>query len=123
MVTRREPSSPQSRYVLDILPALLRSPFVARLVLGCDQRVGAATLFRREIEVAAGVADAALDMASLCLGCSEEPLSPRGVEQESAQLPAVGAFALERVRPGPIAGGFQRESDPRLQMVESRLPE
>src|SRR5215218_2595560 len=101
-------SSPQCRYVLDVLSALLCAPFVARLIFSRDQRVRAASLFGREIEVAFGIADAALDVAPLCLRRPEKPLSPCGVEQESAQLPAVAALARERVVPRPIAGSLQR---------------
>jgi hypothetical protein len=44
--------------MLQILPALPRAPLVAGLVLGRNQRVGAAALFGREIKITARMAHA-----------------------------------------------------------------
>src|SRR6266536_3536593 len=54
--------SAQRRHMLQILPALLRAPFVAGLVLGGDQRMGAAAPIRREVKVARRAPDALLDV-------------------------------------------------------------
>src|SRR5260370_31481451 len=46
----RPSSSAQRRHMLQILPALLRAPFVAGLVLGGHQRVWAAAPLRLEVK-------------------------------------------------------------------------
>ena len=101
-------SSTQRRHILQILPALPCASFVAGLVLGRDQRVGAAALFGREVKIARGVPDALLDVGPPALDRLQAPLLLMGGNQERAQLVAVGACAFERVGPGPVSRGLQR---------------
>src|ERR1700730_11621856 len=109
--------------MLQILPALLRAPLVAGLVLDGDQRVGTAAPFGCEVDVARGIPDALLDVAPPVLACLQAPLLLTGIDQERAQLAAVGACALEWVDPGPVSWGVQRQRDPPAHMVERRFPE
>src|SRR5580693_3152904 len=90
---RGRPSSAQHRYMLHILPALLRAPLVAGLVLGGDQRVRAAPPFGREVKIACCGPNASLDMAPPALDRLQAPLRLMGIDQEHAELAAVGACA------------------------------
>src|SRR5260370_32629634 len=92
----------QRRHMLQILPALLRAPFVAGLVLGGHQRVGAAAPFRREVKVAGRAPDALLDMGPPILDRLQAPLLLIRRNQERAQPTPVAACAFEKVSPGPV---------------------
>jgi len=116
-------SSAQRRHMLQILPALLRAPFVAGLVLGGDQRVGAAAPFCREVKVAHSAPDALLDMGPPILDRLQAPLLLIRRNQERAQPTAVAACAFEKVSPGPVPWRLQRLGDAPAQVVERRLSE
>lgn len=81
--------------MFQILPALLRAPFVAGLVFSGDQRVGAAASFRREIKVARRAADVLLDMGPPILDRLQAPLLLIRRNQECAQSTAVATCAFE----------------------------
>jgi hypothetical protein len=89
-------SSAQRRDMLEILPALLCAPPVAGLVLGGDERVGAAASFGREVEVACRAPDVLLDVGPSILGRLQAPLLLIRLNQEGAERAAVGAWAFER---------------------------
>src|SRR5882724_2326724 len=109
--------------MLQILPALPCAPLVTGLILGRDQRVGAAAPFGREVEVARGVPDALLDMGAPVLDRFQAPLPLLGVKQERAQRAAVSARAFQGVGPGPVAWRFQGKGDAPAQMIERRVAE
>jgi hypothetical protein len=116
-------SSAQRRHMLQILPALLCAPFVAGLVLHGDQRVWAAALFGREVEVARRAPDALLDMGPPILDRLQAPLLLIRRNQERTQSATVAARAFEWVGPYPIPWRLQRQGDAPAQMVERRLTE
>src|SRR6266702_8341964 len=97
--------------MLQILPALLCAPFVAGLVLGGHQRVGAAAPFRHDVKVARRALDALLVMGPPILDRPQAPLLFTRRYQECAQSTAGGTIAFERVGPGPIPWRVQRQSD------------
>src|SRR5260221_13119940 len=109
--------------MLQILPPLLRAPFVAGLVLGGHQRVGTAAPFRREVKVARRAPDALLDMGPPILDRLQAPLLLIRRNQERAQPTAVAACAFEKVSPGPVPWRLQRQGDAPAQVVERRLSE
>src|SRR5271166_5373215 len=82
--------------------ALLCAPLVAGLILDGDKHVGAAPPFGREIEVARRAPHVLLDMGPSILGRLQPPLLLIRLNQEDAERTAVGAWAIERVVPGPV---------------------
>jgi len=106
--------------MLQILPALLCAPIIAGLVLGGDQRVGAAAPFRREVKVARRASDRLLDMGPPILNRLEAPLPLIRRRQERAESTAIATCAFERVSPGPVPWRVQRQRDAPAQMVERR---
>ena len=83
--------------MLQILPALLRAPLVAGLVLGGDQRVRAAPPFGREVKIACCGPNVSLDMAPPALDRLQAPLRLMGIDQERGVI----IWAIV----GPQAGG------------------
>jgi len=94
--------------MLQILPALLCAPFVAGLVLGGDQRVGAAAPFGCEVKVTRRAPDALLDMDPPILDRLQAPLLLIRRNQERAQSTAIDTWAFEWVGPGPVPWRLQR---------------
>ncbi len=107
--------------MLEIQTALLCAPLVAGLVLGGDERVGAAASFGGEVEVARRVPYVLLDMGPPIQGRLQAPLLLIRLNQERAERTAVGSWAFERVGPGPVPRRLKRKSDASAQMVERRL--
>src|SRR5712664_4327235 len=119
--TRCSPA--QRRHMLQILPALLRAAFVAGLVLGGDQRVGAAAPFGGQVKVTCRTPNTLLDMGPPILDRLQVQLPLIRRNQERAQSTAVATCAFEWVGPGPIPRRLQRQGDALAQVVESRLSE
>ncbi len=94
--------------MLQILPTLFCAPFVAGLILGGNQRVGAAAPFGRQVKVAHRAPDALLDVGPPILDRLQAPLLFTRRYQERAQSTAVAACALEWVNPGPVPWRPQR---------------
>ena len=84
------------------------APFVAGLILGGDQRVGAAAPFGREVKVARRAPDTMLDMGPPILDRLQPPLLLIRRNQECAQSTAVATCAFERVGPGRVPWRLQR---------------
>ena len=94
--------------MLQILLALLCAPFVAGLVLGGDQRVGAAAPFGCEVKVTRRTPDTLLDMGPPILDRLQAPLLLIRRNQERAQSTAIATCAVEWVGPGPVQWRLQR---------------
>src|SRR3954470_13926402 len=95
-------SALEQRQVLEVLPALPGSPFIAFLVLGADQAVRPAAAIGRQVEVGLGPTNAVLDMAAVGFAGVQYPVLPLGVSKEASQFGAVPAAAGECGCPAPI---------------------
>lgn len=94
--------------MLQILLALLCAPFVAGLILGGDQGVGAAAPFGPQVNIARYASDALLNMGPPILDCLQAPLLLIRRGQERAQSTTIATFAFKCVGPGPVPWRLQR---------------
>src|ERR1700678_2779843 len=99
---------------------LLELLLVGRLVLGADQSMRGPAAIGREVEVTVGLADHLLEMiASILLG-PESMHRFAGIVQESLQLAAFKASALDRGRAAEVGRFLRGPSREPFQLLSAR---